>query len=95
MARDGMRGQTYARQRVTPRTDRATPSDIIAQATITDGGFVIHLRHPEQGLLGRVAVSALEKTTYSLKGMSLATPMIGVTTFYDPAGKFMTRATGV
>jgi hypothetical protein len=68
MARDGMRGQTYARQRVTPRTDRATPSDIIAQATITDGGFVIHLRHPEQGLLGRVAVSALGENHLFIEG---------------------------
>jgi len=78
MARDGMRGQTYARQRVTPRIDRATPSDIIAQATITDGGFVIHLRQTELGLLGRVVVSALGENHLFIEGHVAGHP-------HDPA----------
>jgi len=68
MAHDGMRGQTYTRKRATPGADRAAPSDIIAQATITDGGFVIHLRHTGLGLLGRIMVSALGDNHLFIEG---------------------------
>jgi len=68
MAHDGMRGQTYTRKRATPGAARSAPSDIIAQATITDGGFVIHLRHTGLGLLGRIMVSALGDNHLFIEG---------------------------
>lgn len=67
LARDGMRGQVYTRAR--PRaTAQSAPTGLIGQATVSADGYVIQVRDPELGLVGRAALHTVDAEHMRLEG---------------------------